>query len=79
MRPFAVSNAINSESNTMNPRETDDTCPGCGSSLKDREQKAKRYPNDNVPTGFTTCEFCGSSKCCMCDMGDDVECPSCED
>jgi hypothetical protein len=55
-------------------------CPGCGSSPTDRESYAKRNadPRDEaISTGFTNCPHCGSTKCCMCDMGDDVECISC--
>lgn len=52
----------------------DDACPGCGSSAKDR---AKNRPDD--PQGITECPHCGTGKCCICDMGDDVECGSCHD
>lgn len=38
-------------------------CPSCG-----REN----------PEQVKECPHCGSLKCSTCDMGDDVECPSCE-
>ena len=38
-------------------------CIGCGST---EYHGALKY-----------CPQCGSSKCANCDMGDDVECPSC--
>lgn len=31
------------------------------------------------PNTLKECPYCGSSKCDACDMGDDVECPACED
>lgn len=54
-------------------------CPGCGSSLADREERARQSPEDNLPTGLLDCPHCGAKKCAMCDMGDDVECVSCGD
>lgn len=57
----------------MNYRETDDECPSCGASARDRKQN-----KPNEPQGLETCPFCRSEKCCMCDMGDDVECGSCD-
>ena len=51
----------------------DGECPGCGSTSQDR--KANR-PDD--PQGLKACPHCGTLKCCMCDMGDDVECISCD-
>lgn len=56
----------------MNYRETDDDCPGCGSTALDRKQN-----KPDSPQGLETCPHCEAEKCCMCDMGDDVECPSC--
>lgn len=53
-------------------------CPGCGSTPADREKRAAQYPDDNIPTKLQECPHCGTKKCCMCDMGDDVECISCE-
>ncbi len=55
----------------------DDECPGCGSTLANREARAKRDKDDAIPTSLTECPYCGTLKCCMCDMGDDVECISC--
>lgn len=55
----------------------DEECPGCGSALKDREEKAKRSPDEALPTNLTRCPYCGAQKCVMCDMGDDTECISC--
>ena len=57
----------------MNYRETDDECPSCGASEADR---AGNKPND--PQGLETCPYCNAEKCCMCNMGDDVECLSCD-
>jgi hypothetical protein len=56
----------------MNYRETTDTCPGCGATARDR---ARNMPAR--PQGLETCPHCDTEKCCMCDMGDDVECISC--
>ncbi len=63
----------------MNDLDDDESCPGCGSSLVDRQGYAKRNaaPGDDIPMGLLDCPHCGSKKCCMCDMGDDVECISC--
>ncbi len=58
----------------MNYRETDEGCPGCSASALDRRQN-----KPNEPQGLRTCPWCGSEKCCMCDMGDDVDCASCSD
>jgi hypothetical protein len=58
----------------MDYRETDDECPACGAAAHDR---AHNKPDS--PQGLETCPHCNSEKCCMCDMGDDVECPACED
>ena len=57
----------------MNYRETDDDCDGCGSTARDR------LKNKSIaPPGLGECPYCGNSKCCLCDMGDDVECPNCD-
>jgi len=55
-------------------------CPACGSRMRDREDYIKRTcdPKDGVTTELAKCPFCGADKCCMCDMGDDVRCLSCE-
>ena len=47
-------------------------CEGCGSTAEDRK---KNRPNDRQ--GTSICPHCGTEKCCMCDMGDDVECGNC--
>jgi len=47
-------------------------CPGCGAAAIDR---AKNKPTE--PQDLVNCPHCGTEKCCMCDMGDDVECASC--
>lgn len=57
----------------MNYRETTDPCPGCGATARDR-----KHNKPAEPQGLETCPHCDAEKCCMCDMGDDVECPSCE-
>lgn len=54
-----------------------DECPVCGSTLADRESRRAKWPEDDIPVNLTKCQFCGSMKCCMCDMGDDVECGNC--
>ncbi len=38
-------------------------CSGCG--------------NDQ-PEYITQCKYCGTDKCNLCDVGDDVECGNCE-
>jgi hypothetical protein len=53
-------------------------CPGCGSSLKDREAYRKSNKDDTISLDLRSCPHCGSLKCCMCDGGDDVECLSCD-
>lgn len=53
-------------------RITEDECPSCGATAKDRFDNKPAEPQ-----GLGVCRHCGSEKCCMCDMGDDVECPSC--
>lgn len=55
-----------------NYRETDDECPGCGATDGDRKRNQPTRPQ-----GLSECPHCGAEKCCMCDMGDDVECGSC--
>lgn len=54
---------------------TEDDCPGCGSAHGHRVKFAAGA--DDVPLGLGTCPHCGAKKCCLCDMGDDVECISC--
>ena len=49
------------------------TCHSCGATSLDRKTNK---PNDDQ--GITNCQFCNADKCCMCDMGDDVQCLSCE-
>lgn len=51
-------------------------CNTCGSSLTDRVRYAKG--DASIPLGFNNCLHCSALKCCMCDMGDDVRCMSCE-
>lgn len=55
----------------------DDECPGCGSSLADREVYRERNKDDAIPLDLKNCPHCSSLKCCMCDTGDDVECLNC--
>lgn len=45
-------------------------CPTCGSMPSDR---AKRDDYQEL----RECPHCGTYKCAMCDMGDDVECGNC--
>lgn len=59
----------------------DDNCPGCGSSPTDRLKKAEQAKNqydEVLPIDLANCPHCGALKCCMCDMGDDTDCISCE-
>ena len=56
----------------QNYRETDDECRGCGAGPYDR-----RHNKPSDPQGLSSCPHCGSDKCCMCDLGDDVECGNC--
>lgn len=53
-----------------NYRITDEECPTCGATASDRQRHAE-------PQGLWKCPHCSSEKCCMCDMGDDVECGAC--
>lgn len=56
----------------MNYRNTDEDCPGCGSTAAERKAAGHTY------SGLSVCPHCESEKCAMCDMGDDVECGSCD-
>ena len=57
----------------MDYRETTDTCCGCGA------EAATRLANmPGEPQGLALCPWCGAEKCCMCGMGDDLACASCE-
>lgn len=58
----------------MNYIETDANCPSCGSTIEDRRSSERT----NKRLGLSECPHCNSQKCGMCDMGDDVECPSCD-
>lgn len=57
-----------------NYRETDEECQGCGAGPGDRK---RNKPSE--PQGLSNCPHCGTDKCCMCDMGDDVACGNCPD
>lgn len=54
----------------------DGECQSCGSTLADRDAFGQR--NAGALRTLSECKFCGATKCCMCDMGDDVECGSCD-
>jgi hypothetical protein len=59
----------------------DNECPGCGSTPTNRDRFIEKLPEDErdqVNADFMHCPHCDSVKCCMCDMGDDVSCISCE-
>ncbi len=58
---------------SLNYRETDGDCQGCGATCTDRQ-----YNKPDALQGISECPHCGAEKCCMCDMGDDVECISCD-
>lgn len=47
-----------------------EVCPSCGCPPGDRS-RGSDYRE------LRTCPHCEGQKCAMCDMGDDVECPSC--
>ena len=55
-----------------NYRETTAKCSGCGSTHAERKETVPEGPH-----GLSSCPHCGSDKCVMCDMGDDVECGCC--
>ncbi len=57
--------------------DSDDVCDGCGSTLEDREKYAKQNPDGDTHTGLTSCNYCDTAKCAMCDMGADVMCSNC--
>jgi hypothetical protein len=63
---------------TLHDDNEDGECPGCGSSHEDRLKRSQQHPEDGIPTGLSDCPHCGAKKCCMCDMGDDTDCISCE-
>ncbi|WP_162854862.1 hypothetical protein [Pseudaquabacterium pictum] len=52
----------------------DGDCGGCGSTAAER---LKNKPGETQEV--RECPHCYSDKCCMCDMGDDVECGNCPD
>jgi hypothetical protein len=61
--------------------DDDDDCPGCGASVFDREKYAKENRTDGeaaISTALMDCPHCYAKKCCMCDMGDDTDCISCD-
>ncbi len=57
---------------SLHYRETEADCKGWGASL------AERNNHGSDPSGLSECPQCGADKCCVCDMGDDVECVSCD-
>lgn len=57
-----------------NYRETDEECQGCGATAADRNRSVPHSPQ-----GLSNCPHCGTDKCAICDMGDDVECANCLD
>lgn len=61
----------------MSVNPNDGVCGGCGSTLADREKFAAGA--DDVPLSIGACPYCNTDKCCMCDMGDDVNCGNCPD
>lgn len=50
----------------------DSDCPSCGSTPQER-----RLRDDYQ--GLRACHYCDAPKCCLCDMGDDVNCGACPD
>lgn len=53
-------------------RETTDECQGCGATANERKRNQPTQPQ-----GLANCPHCGADKCCLCDMGDDVNCGNC--
>lgn len=53
------------------------TCNCCGSTDHERQRYVEREA-DGISPELKNCPFCNSTKCCMCDMGDDVGCVECE-
>lgn len=58
---------------STNYQESDAECESCGATAGDRQ-----HNKPDEPQGLSLCPHCGSTKCCMCDMGDDVGCGNCE-
>lgn len=62
--------------------DQDDECPGCGSLLRDRTQRAeasaREFPDEEYKPYLAQCPHCYATKCNMCDMGDDTNCISCD-
>lgn len=56
----------------MNYKESDEVCAGCGATAADRSSIMP-----NAPQGLSACPVCEAEKCCICDMGDDVDCANC--
>ena len=56
-----------------------DECPGCGSSEPDRIRYRDQNSDSDISLALWSCPHCGSLKCCMCDMGDDTDCISCDE
>lgn len=59
---------------SLNYWETDDECNGCGATAAER-----RANKPDEPQGLSECPHCGTDKCTMCDIGDDVACGNCPD
>lgn len=57
----------------------DRACRGCDATLAERERHQKEAGGSPDDLGFRYCRGCGGEKCCVCDMGDDVECGNCDD
>lgn len=57
----------------MNYRDSDEECGGCGSTAAARARNQA-----GAQQGLSDCPHCGATKCCLCDLGDDVECGNCD-
>lgn len=57
------------------------TWPGCNTELVEHTKKPEcnACGADDYEGELRECPRCGSTKCSICDMGDDVECAACDD
>lgn len=64
------------------PKENTGECEGCGSTHRDRMARAGasaiEFPGEDHTPYLKNCPRCGAIKCSMCDMGDDVNCITCD-
>lgn len=58
--------------------EDHEVCGGCGSTHAERLARAMQRTSQACYAALRECPHCGADKCIICDMGDDVECGSCD-